>query len=620
MRKHHLTVLLTMVILTHAFAAETKHPTPKTTEHPGTENAAISSPLTYPDEAGFNQRVQIILAGLAENDLTKWRRGYFAGGDPGKYLPGHAMAKLLTGQDDPHIVKLFNDERSVREHYHFAAMNWGRFLPLFGNDILTAEKRRELAERAGNYDAYLQGGGTENHVTQWRTAANVLPHFIEGDRFAKRDKESALREAKQWLHNYIKGIYTAGNGEWDSSTYIMFTINGLLNIYDFSPDEETRLLARAGLDWFASAYALKYRDGIFTAPNQRGFAAGAHKTISDQTGYLWWGSNASITTNDTRDWRYTLAPITSGWRPNTVICNLAQKKLPLLDEAPQEFRNSKPNYWGTTGTPTPSRMHESVYISKSFTIGTLWNGHGSQITRFMIAAESPSGGKSITGGNPRKSDHTGKKTGLGFHDGNSRYTQFAADHNTVISMSLAPEDDTEAHYSYVSLPEDYEIKMINGWQCFNLGKAVIAVHPLGNAETELTATEPDKHGNTTPIIKIKGQRSGFVIKAFEQKDDIVARLNDEKILEDNFSKAMSVTALTANGKLTMKFNPDEENDRHANRTADASINGAELEFGNWPVYDGKLIKQANGILTVNDGNQGFTIDFSGDMPVYSELQ
>lgn len=99
-------------------------------------------------------------------------------------------------------------------------------------------------------------------------------------------------------------------------------------------------------------------------------------------------------------------------------------------------------------------MHETVYLSKSFTIGTLWNGHGSQITRFMIAAKSDEGGVVITGGNPRRSDHTGKKTGIGFQDGNSRYTQFAASHNTVISMALAPEDDTDAHFSFVSLPKD----------------------------------------------------------------------------------------------------------------------------------------------------------------------
>ncbi len=620
--KRKITFLAVIGIITclgYAAATEVATPTPETTEHPGIENAPSSSPLTYPDAEGFAARSRIVLEGVADNNLNTWRRGYFTGGDPGKYLPGHAMAKLLLGHDDPDIVKLYNDNRSVREHYHFAAMNWGRFLPLYGDKILTEEKRAELAQRAGNYDAYMQGGGTENHVTQWRCAANVLPHYLEGGRLAKRDKDRALREAKAWLRNYIKGIYAAGNGEWDSSTYIMFTVNGLLNIYDFSPDEETRLIARAGLDWFATAYGLKYRDGVFTAPNQRGFVPAAHRSITDETGFVWWGSNAEITAADTRGWRYTIAPITSGWRPNAVLHNLATKNLPKLDEAPVEFRNSKPNYWGTTGSPSPSRMHETVFLSKSFTIGTLWNGHGSQITRFMIAAESPAGGVVVTGGNPRRSDHTGKKTGIGFQDGNSRYTQFAASYNTVISMSLAPEDDTDAHFSFVSLPEDTTPDEIAGWHTFPLGNAMVAVYPLGGA-AEISETPADRRGNTTPIIKIPGMRSGFVIKAFEKDADLAAVLAQETVTADEFAENMKVTAVTAGSEMTMQFDPDPENDRHANRTAKVTIDGTELEFGNWPVYDGPFIQQADGILAVNDGTRGFVVDFTGDLPVYSEWE
>jgi hypothetical protein len=36
----------------------------------------------------------------------------------------------------------------------------------------------------------------------------------------------------------------------------------------------------------------------------------------------------------------------------------------------------------------------------------------------------------------------------------------------------------------------------------------------------------------------------------------------------------------------------------------------------WPVYDGKYVTQKDGILTVNDGKDGFIVDFSGDKPVY----
>ncbi len=588
-------------------------PNPRTTEHPGAEAAPASSPLTYPDEEGFAARSRIVLEGVADNDLMTWRRGYFTGGDPGKYLPGHAMAKLLIGQDDPNIVRLFNDDRSVREHYHFAALNWARFLPLYGESILTPEKRTELAERAERYDAYLQGGGTENHVTQWRAAANVLPHYLEGGRLARRDKERALREAKAWLRNYVRGIYAAGNGEWDSSTYYKFTMHGLLNIYDFSPDPETRLLAKAGLDWFTTAYALKYRDGVFTAPNQRGFASGAHRTISDETGFIWWGSNAEITPADTRGWRYTPHAITSGWRPNIVHTRLARKDLPSLEQGGVEFRNSKPNYWGTTGTPRPSQMHETVFQSRSFTMGTLWNGHGSQITRFMVAADSPEGGVVLTGGNPRQSDHRGQKTGIGFRDGNGRYTQFASLHDVAVSMSLAPDDDTDAHYSFLSFPEGVTPVADGNWWVLPLGNARVAIYPLGGA-AEVARTPEDRRGRSQPMLRIPGVRTGFVVHVTEADADTPRPQVDAS----RFERDLSVTVATSAGPLQMTFNPAEGDDRHGNQRPHVVRNGEAVEYGNWPVYDGPYIQQANGVLTVNDGRQGFVVDFTGDLPVYRD--
>jgi hypothetical protein len=123
------------------------------------------------------------------------------------------MARLVIGKEDPDIRRYFNDDRSVREHYHFAALNWGRFLPLFGEHVLTPEKRAELAERAAGYTAYHSGGGTENHVTQWRTQLPVLPHYLEGSgMIGRRSKEQVTREGREWLRNTSKASLPAATG------------------------------------------------------------------------------------------------------------------------------------------------------------------------------------------------------------------------------------------------------------------------------------------------------------------------------------------------------------------------------------------------------------------------
>ena len=594
-------------------------PDPATATHPGADTAPASSPTTFPED-GWAERRQNVLEGVADNNLQTWRRGFFTGGDPGKYLPGHAMAKLLIGQEDPDIVRLYNDDRSVREHYHFAAHNWGRFLPIFGEHILTEEKQQELAQRAAAYTAYHSGGGTENHVTQWRTQLPVLPHYLVGNgSIGRRSKDDVLNVGKEWLRGYVRGIFAAGNGEWDSSTYIIYTMNGLMNIYDFSPDEEVRLMAKAGLDWFATAYALKYRDGIFAAPQQRGFAARPHASNTDQTGYLWFGSNAEITPRDTRGWRYTLHAITSAYRPNRVIVDLAQKNLPGL---PATFHNTKPNYWGTSGTPRPSLHHETVHLGETYTLSSLWNLHGGQISRMSLIIDSPNGGVAFSGGHPRRSDHEGTKTGIGFADGTGRFTQTAQYKDALISLSHAPEGE-EHQYAYFRMEEGYDLSPteIGGqtWWTIRVADTFVGVLPITDGEPEITT-----HGEgrrQARFLRIPGRTAGFVLQVLENMDDDEATAALERAALDtgNLAENLELAYTTPAGDtVRMRFNPDPNGDRHGHRAAHTEINGERFELGQRPVFDGPFVHQADGVLRVNNGREGFEIDFTGDLPVYRD--
>ena len=307
----------------------------------------------YPDEPAFQERRAALLSALATNDLDTWRRGYFTGGDPGKYLPGPAMAKLLADPADPAALRLMNDDRSPREHYHFAALNWSRFIPLFG-DKLTPATRATLEAEAARYTAYLTGGGTENHKTMWLLAANLLPQFFTHERFSGRPRGEAAAVAKEQLRAYIKNLYVGGQGEWDSPTYLMFTVHGLLNIYDFSPDPETRLIAAAGLDLLVAGQALKYRDGLFTGPNQRGYYDRAYTSIADQTAWLWWGGSTVPSSPDLKRWLFSIHPATSSWRPNATLTRIARKQ---LHDLPVTLVNTRANYWFGQNIPIVPDTH-----------------------------------------------------------------------------------------------------------------------------------------------------------------------------------------------------------------------------------------------------------------------
>jgi hypothetical protein len=588
-------------------------PDPLTATHPAAADAPAADPRTYEDASGFAARGEAIVTGLAREDLAQWRRGYFAGGDPGKYLPLAAMAKLLRDPRDPQALQFLNDERSPREQYHFAVVNWSRLLPIFGA-ALTAETQAAFAGQAARTTSYLASGGTENHKTMQFTSALVLPQFIAGDRFGGMSKVDAAVKMKAWLRSYVQGLYAVGQGEWDSSTYLMFGLHGMLNIYDFSPDPECRLWARAALDWFAAAYALKYTDGIYCGPNQRGYAAGPVESISDQTGWLWWGASRPIDATAAAGFRYAMHPLLSSWRPNRVLCNLAQRKVTVL---PVDSRNTKPNYWFGQGIPpVANRWQETVHIDREFTLGCLWSGFGGQTTRLQLVARAPGGALTLTGGSPiGRNDGDGSIQRWKYGDGNGMYDRSAQVGPALIVLSDVPGDEPLA-YTCVTAPV---LPTASGdWWIMRLGDTWVGIRPLGAAGT-LGVADHDpakKPGKERQIVRIPGHRVGFILQAstvaqHPQQVDFATALTACAIDDSRLATDLAVTYRTLAGrKLAFSYQPGQPH-------AVTVIDDVAVTLADWSVYDGPYVRQRPGVLVVNDGRDGFRIDVTGDLPVYS---
>lgn len=573
------------------------------------------SPDSYPDARGFKQRKQILLGGIARGGLDKWRTGYFAGGDPGKYLPLHAMAKLQLDPEDAEAAKYMNDNRSYKEHYHFAVVNWARFWPLYGKTVLSEETREKFIALQKKRN-YLNPTGTENHKVMWWSSALVLPYYT-GVGTDYKSKDKALAIGKEILRSYVKGLYSAGQGEWDSSTYLMFDVNGLLNIYDFSKDPECQLMARAALDYLIASYALKYCDGAYTGPNQRGYAKGPYRSIADKTGYLWWAGNKELTEEDTTGARYTIHPITSNWRPGRVLYNIATRNLKGL---PVEQRNAKANYWHGPGVePRAGASHETLYIHPNFTMGSLWDQHQSQHTRFQIAVSTAEGAVVFNGGHPRKSDHTGKKTGIGFADGTGRYVQSVQSGPVYLCMVRAPEEESET-YAYFSFPESNSLRTTGNWVVLDVGDIHLALRSLGG-KIELGTTPPDKKGRTKPLLKMPGRNTGFALWVLDKDKDLWARLDKVELDTTQWEPDGTVRLRIEDVcDVEATFNPAPEGDNHGVRAARATVNGKPIDLESWPIFGGPFVKQEPGVVTISDGKERYLIDFTGDLPVYKEVK
>lgn len=464
----------------------------------------------------------------------------------------------------------------------------------------------------------------------WYTSALVMPLFIESDTLGRMGKQAVLAKMKKWLRSYVKKLYAAGQGEWDSSTYLAFDINGMLNVYDFSTDPECRLLARAALDWYLTGYALKYTDGVFCGPNQRGFAKGPFDKFTDHQGVLWWGGFEPTKDNATNA-RHAFHAITSAYRPNRVICDIARRKLPDL---PYEANNTKPSYWAATGDPKPGVYAETVFVSPHYTMGSLWNGHGGQITRFMLVARTDAGPVVMTGGHPRQSDHTGKKTGIGFFtDGKGRYDCSAQVGRSYISLTTAP-DDAEVKFSHFTIPEGATPEIdSSGWVFMEVGGTYLALRGLGGqaqiGQSILTdkqrkanakAAADNKPPKYTPdkILTFPGTKTGFILETGDKASHGSA---------DGFRKAVLAgtkvdlsgwkthqrVAYTSPAGTTLTVEPVGKGN-----LSKVTVNGKPHQPQREAVYRSPYTHQTHGVLTVNNGKEGFVVDFTGDLPVYKK--
>ncbi len=622
--KYRITKIALLAGICSSFvSAEPVIPTSQAKELP---DLPAASRTTYPDEKGMHERSMRVINALATSDLANWRKGFFTSNDPGKYLPGAAIAKLILNPDDAEVRKYMNDDRSYKEHYHFAAVNWARFYPLFGKQVLTEDTQQKFSDAAFRFGAYLNPSGTENHKTMNVMAASVLPTYIDRG-LSNKSKADTLKQAKEELRKFIKTTYATGNGEWDSSTYWCFTVNGLLNIYDFAEDEETRLIARAGLDWYLANQAIKYRDGLFMAPNQRGFPSKPHGTIADQAGYIWYGSDYQPTDEELKRFLYTTHAITSSYRPSSVIYNIAKKNLPGL---PVVQQNTKANYWYGQGIYAQANGYaETLYIAPHYSMASLWNGHGSQITRFQIVADSPQGGQMFTGGHPRRSDHTGKMVDFGYKDGLGRFDQSAQVEGTWFNLTQAPEDEV-IDYSFFSYPEDTKPQPHGEWFVMQAGETFVAVRAAGEkavlGETDLTdqqktdnqkALDAGKEvkNKIQPIIKIPGRKNAMIVESADTTMyptlDAFANALDKTVLK---ADGLSIQYTTLRGQK-IAISPGD-GDR-----ANFEVDGKKIDAKSWKaVYDGPFVKNENGVLRLTDGKTGYEIDFTGDLPVYRAIK
>jgi hypothetical protein len=408
-----------------------------------------------------------------------------------KYGPADAAGEPL-GASPPNAV---NANEWLKEGIGYLNLFHFRYLGLAGNlarfgdapgasgvhasvmingvpmDVTYADSYIEaVLTREDNYNAFT-GEGTENHFTMNRTSAWIFARLAQespyytarhADNPANYPDPYALEaRMRDTLTAWAQKLYQVGSAEYDSSVYSVFNIVPWINLYEATlmdnlDDPDLNSVARAVLDWYAAATALKYRYGIFNGASVRGEAVVDRYDRDDESDFLtwlWFGHPADVPTelaNSTV--RTENQPIqavyaaTSSYRPPATAVALAQKS----GMENTLTRHGRPNYLMNTA----SESLEQFFIGPDYTLGSAqfpYGGWASSIFRtnmWKLVADMGTYTPAVITGN------NGFRTaGSGWMFRNP-WVQVVQDCNVVLQLNVIPSNAATLYSDAMSLIRD----------------------------------------------------------------------------------------------------------------------------------------------------------------------
>lgn len=330
-----------------------------------------------------------------ENEKRSYPNAMFA------ILGGHREQGLAFLQEEDNKAKEWNSNTSGIDYFPaFTLKGQMRKLFFFGHLLEPAYRRRmtDAARLFTEKDPYrrpnpvhrpgTQGWTPEAH-NSWVDIRNTDNLFLMRATsvylLAEVAGNEQVREAYfAQIKSYVDCLHHAGMAEWDSENYHGHSIAPLLNLYDFTTNNKTRAVAKAGLDWLFAAAAVKYYRGTMNGPSKRDYNQPAPLSgAAARFLWLYFGETPQSPASHEAD---LIHAITSRYRPPAAVVALARKNLPQ----PVEILSAKPDYqvWQRDWKKADPTYYETQYISSSFQFGTLLQGtqdadvNGFKITTF----------------------------------------------------------------------------------------------------------------------------------------------------------------------------------------------------------------------------------------------
>ncbi|MCF7847897.1 MAG: hypothetical protein K9M45_03515 [Kiritimatiellales bacterium] len=219
--------------------------------------------------------------------------------------------------------------------------------------------------------------------------------------------------------------------------------------------------------------------------------------------------------------------------------------------------------------------------------------------------------------------------------GKSPFEQLVHWENTVIYLYDIPDSDpyveqekAEAAGKWTSarlekplqnvciyVPESIDETRQTDWGWFlREGDVYIAVRPAGARRAEWQHCTNEVQAGYKRLV-LEGSPLGLILEAGDAREYGTANAFIEKV----GAAKLNVSKLTGQKEIqyvSSRHIPFRLRYNNQSGFPDAWVEGVKLDFEQWPICASPYVTSRDGVLNVNDGLRGFTIDWHADYPSY----
>ena len=471
-------------------------------------------------------------------------------------IAAYEVGKVNLANQIVDSVILLNYENYAEAHIGaFIAMPLTYAYMRYG-ELMGKKRQTLLVKKVKSFDPFT--GASENHKLLNISSAYILAQSTPKLDWLDYSNQEVYQKARSFLEHEAQNIFKHGLWEFDSSNYIIFHINSWLLIHDFAADKELRKLAQFTLDLIFAGIAPETIDGTWAASTSRTYTP-SNANYRDRKGnvaFTWLAFGHQR--KSMGEPRINILAVSNYRLPEEIIASAVAR-----DESVLPYEHVEKHSRVKSGKYP---FYKYSWIDKGYGIYSTYDGN--EVIDFTTG-QYHKWGIAWNDGYFVLKDLNRQQAEKGFLTGDSSYNQVFQYQNTVVGVTVKPEEITR-HEQNIT-----QTVYSQGWEFMLGGDSVyIAFYNVNDRQAWIIETFPKDSFDSLPTFaahiishteidldRIQNALPGFSYKNSKGNKINITYQNDHSYINQEHKidgKAVDYQARPALSNPWMSLNQDKK--------------------------------------------------------------